>query len=66
MSAADLPFGTIIAKGPRVMVKLKRLAGDDGPWNEALPYTTRTFPDSDADWCLEKDGYTVVRHGLGD
>ncbi len=61
MSAADLPLGTIIANGPRVMVKLK------SGWCEAMQkdLARNPQPDEDADWCLA-NGWTIVRRGLGD
>ncbi len=61
MSAASLPIGTIIANGARVSVKL--VCG----WCEAMRRDLTRDPgsDSDADWMLD-NGWTIVRHGLGD
>lgn len=65
MTAADLPMGTIIADGPRVMVKLSARPGP--PWCEAMApdVAAGPFTDADADWCLAH-GWAVIRHGLGE
>ena len=65
MRAADLPFGTIIADGPRVLVKLSAQLGP--PWVEAMKPDVARNPmtDDEVNWHL-RNGYEVVRYGLGE